>query len=103
MAFVKQSWVASANDPDSDFPIQNLPYGVFRHREKNHIGIAIGDQVLDLHACAEHGLLSALPEETIAACRAELLNPLMSLGPAAWSALRHQVTVLLDASQARRD
>jgi len=65
--------------------------------------IDIGDQILDLRACAEHGLLSALPEETITACRAELLNPLMSLGPTAWSALRKQVTDLLDANQARKD
>ena len=99
MAAVKESWVASANDPTSDFPIQNLPYGVFRHQEKTRIGVAIGDQILDLHACAGHGLLSPLPQATIAACREELLNPLMSLGPPAWSALRHQITALLDAGQ----
>ncbi len=58
MAAVKESWVASANDPASDFPIQNLPYGVFRHQEKTRIGIAIGDQILDLRACAEYDLLS---------------------------------------------
>jgi len=50
MAAVKESWVASANDPTSDFPIQNLPYGVFRHQEKTRIGVAIGDQILDLAA-----------------------------------------------------
>ena len=52
-----KSWLASANDPDSDFPIQNLPYGVFRSADESHIGVAIGDQILDLHACANHGLL----------------------------------------------
>ncbi|RZU39068.1 fumarylacetoacetase [Edaphobacter modestus] len=103
MAAVKESWVASANDPASDFSIHNLPYGVFRHQEKTRIGIAIGDQILDLRACAEHGLLLPLPQETIAACRADLLNPLMSFGPTAWSALRHQITALLDAGQPRRD
>jgi fumarylacetoacetase len=45
------SWVASANDPHTDFPVQNLPYGRFRRRasgEAWRIGVAIGDQVLDL-------------------------------------------------------
>ena len=46
-----RSWVASANEPDSDFPIQNLPFGRFRRAgsdEPLRIGVAIGDQVLDL-------------------------------------------------------
>src|SRR3954470_14102394 len=50
-----RSWVAAANDPASDFPIQNLPFGVFRRagqsaREPARAGIAIGDQILDLAA-----------------------------------------------------
>jgi len=45
-----QSWVESANDPATDFPLQNLPFGRFRADERDgwHIGVAIGDQVLDL-------------------------------------------------------
>ena len=45
-----RSWVASANDPDGDFPIQNLPFGRFRLQGKDgwRIGVAIGDRVLDL-------------------------------------------------------
>src|SRR4029434_586071 len=44
------SWVESANDPASDFPIQNLPFGRFRKPDDSSwsIGVAIGDQVLDL-------------------------------------------------------
>jgi fumarylacetoacetase len=94
-----RSWVPSANDAVSDFPIQNLPYGVFRHRERTRIGVAIGDQILDLHACASHGLLAPLSEEIIAACGAQLLNPLMALGPSSWSALRSHLSALLDADQ----
>jgi fumarylacetoacetase len=45
-----QSWVASANDPASDFPLQNLPFGRFRQHGDWHIGVAIGNQVLDLRA-----------------------------------------------------
>jgi fumarylacetoacetase len=55
-----RSWVSSANDPRSDFPIQNLPFGVFRRRagpDSPRIGVAIGDRVLDLAACARAGLL----------------------------------------------
>jgi len=50
------SWVASANAPDADFPIQNLPYGRFRRRKVDEpwrIGVAIGDQVLDLRLAIE--------------------------------------------------
>ena len=107
MVVNQKSWIASANDPSSDFPIQNLPYGVFRHRLQTRIGIAIGDQILDLHACAEHGLLEGLSEEIVAACRVEtestaVLNPLMSLGATSWSALRRRTIALLDADHADR-
>ncbi|GAC1643626.1 MAG: fumarylacetoacetase [Acidobacteriaceae bacterium] len=93
------SWVTSANDSASDFPLQNLPYGIFRHGETTRVGIAIGDRILDLDACASHGLLIGLPDTTLTACSADLLNPLMALGPAAWSALRRRLTSMLDASQ----
>jgi fumarylacetoacetase len=95
-----KSWLTTANDPGSDFPIQNLPYGVFRYADGLHIGVAIGDRILDLHACANHGLLAGLPEEITAACRAQRLNALMRLGPAAWRALRRHLTDLLDAEKA---
>ncbi|QEE27539.1 fumarylacetoacetase [Terriglobus albidus] len=96
MAIASRSWISSANDPESDFPIQNLPYGVFLYRETAHIGVAIGDQILDLYACADQGFLSILSKEVAAACKARTLNPLMSLGPEAWSALRRQLMTLLD-------
>jgi len=96
MAIASRSWVTSANDLETDFPIQNLPYGVFSYRETAHIGVAIGDRILDLYACADQGFLSNLSREVINACRARTLNPLMSLGPEAWSALRRQLMTLLD-------
>lgn len=88
-------WIHSANDPQSDFPIHNLPYGVFLHRGQTHLGVAIGDQILDLHACAPANLLSGLSADLQNACRAVTLNPLMELGPDAWSALRSHLTSLL--------
>jgi fumarylacetoacetase len=87
-----KSWIASANDPQSDFPLANLPYGVFTHANATRVGVAIGDQILDLRACASEGLL---PHEVADACTAHVLNPLMALGPAAWSVLRRRITELL--------
>ncbi len=95
-----KSWVESANVAGTDFPLENLPYGVFRHDHTTRIGIAIGEQVLDLRACAERGLLSELEPEVVAACSEESLNALMSLGPSAWSALRRQITTLLASDRA---
>lgn len=95
-----KSWVVSANDGDTDFPIQNLPYGVFRHQQQARIGVAIGDQVLDLCACGELGLFTDLPKEIMGACREDSLNALMSLGSASWSSLRGCVKGLLDAERA---
>ena len=86
-----RSWVESANDPASDFPIQNLPYGVFRRagtREAFRGGVAIGDAVVDLAAASEGGVFEGLAAEPAAACRALGLNAFMEMGSGAWSALR---------------
>lgn len=92
------SWVASANQPDSDFPIQNLPFGVFRRRgtsEVSRIGIAIGDQILDLFQCHQTELLQPLSSAIQVACTAQTLNPLMALGRAASLPLRQHLSALL--------
>jgi fumarylacetoacetase len=93
----QQSWIASANEAATDFPLQNLPYGVFRHRDRVAIGVAIGDQILCLSDCASSDLLGFLPRPIIQACQAQLLNPLMSLGNAAWAVLRRNIIALLAA------
>ena len=89
------SWVASANQPDTDFPLENLPYGVFRYAHRKTIGVAIGDRILDLGGCASEGLLNELPGEIVDGCTAQLLNPLMALGPQAWTALRRKLQEFL--------
>lgn len=97
-----QSWVESANQANSDFPIQNLPFGVFRRRDRAdspHIGVAIGDQILDLMACRTAGLLEALPGPLQDACSASSLNSLMSMGKGASLPLRHHLSQLLLAGQ----
>ncbi len=84
----RRSFVESANLPGSDFPIQNLPFGVFRRGagEQPRVGVAIGDQIVDVSAAA--GLFDGPAAMAAQACGAPFLNPLMSLGPPAWSALR---------------
>jgi fumarylacetoacetase len=98
----RKSWLSAANDPGSDFPIQNLPLSVFRRRgsaERFRGGIAIGDQVVDL------ALLAQIPafdqaRTAIAAAAGPVLNELMQLGPGAWAALRNAVfDGLLDGSK----
>ncbi len=99
---VRRSWVSSANEPGTDFPIQNLPFGVFRRRrgsDEARGGVAIGDRILDVAACA-----SALDGESRAAaeaCAGPSLEPLMQLGAGAWSALRLGLSRLLDQSNAQ--
>lgn len=95
-----KSWLASANKQDSDFPIQNLPYGAFSYRGQTHTGVAIGDQILDLYTCASSGLLKSQSKEIQRACGSATLNELMALGPLAWSSLRAHITSLLDAEDA---
>src|SRR6266478_8471433 len=100
-----RSWVEAANDAVTDFPIQNLPYGVFRPRGSNdppRIGVAIGDRILDLAGCARNGLLKGLPDEMIAACQQHFLNALMSLGAARWTLLRQRISRWL-RSDTRKD
>src|SRR5579883_2554206 len=92
------SWVESANEVDADFPIQNLPFGVFQRldrAETPRVGVAIGNQILDLAACHALGLLDTLSEPVQAACVASALNDLMALGRAASLPLRHHLSQLL--------
>jgi fumarylacetoacetase len=96
-----RSWVESANSPASDFPIQNLPLGVFRAAGgPPTIGVAIGDQILDVRKAAELGLLDGLPGPLSAAARASTLNALMALGHQSASTLRRRVSKLLAADGA---
>jgi len=96
-----RSWVASANRADCDFPIQNLPFGVFRRISSDEAwrgGVAIGDQVLDLGAVALRELSSGLVTEALAACGSEsTLNSFMAMGRGAWSALRGFLSEVLRA------
>ena len=92
----RRSWIESANGTTGDFPLQNLPFGIFRTagQPSARPGVAIGDQVLDLAAASATGLL---PTSVVRACGEPTLNTLMALGPSAWSALRKRISELLGA------
>ncbi len=88
-----RSWVESANQPDTDFPIQNLPFGVFRRRgsaESFRPGVAIGDQIVDLRALHAAKVFDGRAHDALTACagRQAGLNELMAAGFEVWSALR---------------
>ncbi|MGE0803476.1 MAG: fumarylacetoacetase [Lautropia sp.] len=93
-----RSWVASANQSDCDFPIQNLPFGRFRRagsQQHFRIGIAIGDQILDLAAAAD---ATPWPADLAAALKplaAGQLAPFMQLGAAVRGALRAALSAAL--------
>jgi len=92
------SWVASAAPgANTDFPIQNLPFGAFRRRASRAagIGVAIGDQVVDLGACAQLGLLESLAPAVRSACVETELNALMATGRAGATSVRRLMSNLL--------
>jgi fumarylacetoacetase len=92
-------------DPASDFPIQNLPYGVFSAADspKPRVGVAIGAFVLDLAVLEDEGLLDLSPAYEVFAQSS--LNAFMALGPAVWSKTRAAISALLrdDNPQLRDD
>jgi fumarylacetoacetase len=89
-----KSWIVSANVPGSQFPIQNLPYGVFRGPAAiSHCCVAIGDQILDLTLLEEARLIETGCAQPV--FDKGSLNPFMALGPAAWRRLRARLTELL--------
>src|SRR5271157_2103711 len=94
-----QSWVESANVAGSDFPIQNLPFGVFRRRDAGteaRVGVAIGDRILDLDGMQSEGLLADESVRLAAnACASDSLNPLMTLGASPRRALRRRLHAVL--------
>jgi fumarylacetoacetase len=90
------SWIESANDPASDFPIQNLPLGVYRKDEgAPRAGIAIGDQILDLIQARDAGVLRGDAAGAATCCDSGSLNALMARGPESWKALRRAVSAAL--------
>ena len=99
-----QSWVASANDGQTDFPIQNLPFAIFRRQGSNEAfrgGVAIGDQIVDMAAAVKAGVFTGDALEAAQAAAEPTLNHLMGLGPQRLSHLRKQLSKALQTGSAQ--
>ena len=95
-----KSWVDSANSATTDFPLNNLPYGVFSMTQGDaRCGVAIGDMILDMYAAEEQGVIDLADEPLFAV---PFWNELMEQGPAVWTALRNRLTDLLADSSTDR-
>ncbi len=85
--------------PRSDFPIQNLPFGIFKPRNANpRAGVAIGDLILDLSVLEEHGHFRDVADTRLFA--GDSLNAFMALGRPAWKKTRDILQHLLSAETA---
>ncbi|MDP8206345.1 MAG: fumarylacetoacetase [Candidatus Electryonea clarkiae] len=84
-------------DPKSHFPIQNLPYGVFKPSidSRERVGVAIGDYVLDLSVLERNGLFSDIPLKSENLFSRSTLNEFMSLGSDVWTKVRRAISNLL--------
>ncbi|MGV2291349.1 fumarylacetoacetase [Trinickia sp. YCB016] len=94
----RKSWLASANDAQCDFPIQNLPFGIFSDKSNPapRAGVAIGDSIVDLAALADAGKLTLRADGNVFAKPA--LNDFIALGRDAWRSVRIQLSTLLEAN-----
>ncbi len=90
-----ESWVESANGPEVPFPLQNLPFGVFERKGKGAkptCGVAIGKEIVDLPAALKAGVFTGPARTAAQSLTGPTLNPFLALGPAAWSAVRLQLS-----------
>lgn len=92
---VLRSWIDVP--ADHDFPIQNLPYGVFEDAGGPRVGVAIGDLVFDLSAAHQAGLFDATSLAADNVFARPTLNDFLRRGRAVWTEVRHWVTTLLSA------
>jgi len=90
---LKRSWVASANSADTDFPLNNLPCGVFSTPTLDaRCGVAIGDMIVDMQMAEETGVIDLMDDPLF---DVPFWNEVMEQGPAVWTALRNRLTDLL--------
>ncbi len=98
---LKTSWVESANSAATDFPLNNLPCGVFSTGgAAPRCGVAIGDRILDVAAVERAGLITLDGGPLL---QGAAWNPVMAAGPAVWSALRERLTALLSDGAAEAE
>src|SRR5687768_1687386 len=92
-----RSWVSSANSPDTDFPIQNLPFGVFSRKGDTvrRVGVAIGDQIIDVSEAEKANVWDADGRAAASPCADPTLNRVAQSSPASLSAFRARLSDLL--------
>jgi fumarylacetoacetase len=94
MTRARRSWVDVP--AGSDFPLQNLPYGIFSDaRSGPRAGVAIGAQVVDLHALARRGLLDDAAPDPVGLLSSPTLNAFLEAGRGVWRAVRERLVDLL--------
>jgi fumarylacetoacetase len=95
----KKSWVSVSDE--SDFPIQNLPFGVYRDKSTAHrVCSSIGDHIIDLYKLCELGYLEGMGFE-LSDFAGPHLNPLMKHGKASMRRLRNAISELMDENTAQ--
>jgi fumarylacetoacetase len=101
----RKSWVQSANATDSDFPIQNLPFGVFSRRGESdrRIGVAIGDQIVDVRECGRANLWSGDAAEVAELCSQPAMNALAAAPRSAHTAFRSRLSELLTGGEGQEN
>lgn len=100
MTKLLNSWVASANTSDTDFPLNNLPYGVFSLGDNDaHCGVAIGDMILDVTSAEQAGLLTT---SEVPVFDVPYWNEFMDLGRVAWGAFRDDLKQALTQGSAKK-
>lgn len=94
------SWIESANAPDTDFPIQNLPFGVFSRKgdAERRVGVAIGDQIVDVGESLSANLWTGKARDVARWCDRPTLNELMQAPRESLSAFRARLSELLAGS-----
>jgi len=98
---LSRSWVESANSASTDFPLNNLPCGVFAPGDDDpRCGVAIGESIVDIRALEEAGLIRVADEPVF---DVPFWNEFMELGPDAWAAFRDRLTELLKEGAAERE
>ena len=93
-----KSWVESANDPNTDFPIQNLPFCVYEFGDTEPVlgvGFIIGDKILDIYGCINDDLMQNEAIAQFASFRFWTLNAIGGFDARVLSDLRRQAGYLL--------
>ena len=94
MTTLKRSWIETANAPGCEFPLNNLPYGVFSTSDGvRRCGVALGDQIVDAAGLEEQGILR--PDPSARVMQTARWNDFMALGPKVWNAYRAGLMALL--------